>query len=101
MLFKKLDINWSVAVQYSYTFVIQILLGIKMAKHLMAVRLSLDLEQSLAFCAKELHRPKSQLVNEALSIYLEDVQDYISAKKVLELNEPTFSLDEVERELDL
>ena len=90
-------LRYNIAILLLYSFY----WGFKMAKHLMAVRLSLDLEQSLAFCAKELHKSKSQLVNEALSIYLEDVQDYISAKKVLESNEPTFSLDEVEHELDI
>ncbi len=70
-----------------------------MSRPLIAVRVPVELEQSLIFCAKELHKPKSELVNQALANYLEEIEDYISAKKVLALNEPTFSLDEVEREL--
>lgn len=72
-----------------------------MAKPLMAVRLPLELEQSLLFCAKELHKSKSELVQEALASYLEDLQDYISAKKVLAAKEPSYTLDEVEKELGL
>lgn len=72
-----------------------------MARPLVAVRLPVELEQSLVYCAEELHKTKSELIQEALANYLEDLQDYISAKKVLARNEPTFSLDEVERELGL
>ncbi|TXI99690.1 MAG: anti-toxin [Neisseriales bacterium] len=59
------------------------------------------MEQSLVLCAKELHKSKSELVQEALSNYLEDIQDYISAKKVLARNEPTISHEDLKRELGL
>ena len=68
---------------HGYNIVIRWLYGFgvtTMAKPLMAVRLPLELEQSLLFCAKELHKSKSELVQEALASYLEDLQDYISAK---------------------
>lgn len=66
-----------------------------------ALRLPVELEQSLALCAKELHKSKSELVQEALANYLEDVQDYISAKKVLAKKEPTISHEDLKRELGL
>lgn len=67
----------------------------------MGFRLTAELENSLVFCAKELNKSKSKLVNEALVKYLEDLKDYISAKKVLARNETTFTLDQVEHELGL
>jgi predicted DNA-binding protein len=72
-----------------------------MARSMFALRLPVEMEQSLVFCAKELHKSKSELVQEALANYLEDVQDYISAKKILARNEPTITQAEMERELGL
>ncbi len=72
-----------------------------MARPMFALRLPVELEQSLVLCAKELHKSKSELVQEALSNYLEDIQDYISAKKVLARNEPTISHEDLKRELGL
>jgi len=66
-----------------------------------AVRLPIEVEESLMFCAKELNKSKSQLINDALINYLEDIQDYISAKKVLAKNEPTISHEDLKRELGL
>lgn len=66
-----------------------------------AVRLPLEVEESLIFCAKELNKSKSQLISDALINYLEDIQDYISAKKILARNEPTISQAEMERQLGL
>ena len=67
----------------------------KMSRHVMAVRLPVELEQTLIFCAKELHRTKSELVNEALTDYLEDLQDFISAKKALATSERTYTMKEI------
>lgn len=72
-----------------------------MARPMFALRLPVELEQSLTLCAKELHKSKSELVQEALANYLEDVQDYISAKKVLARKEPTISHEDLKRELGL
>lgn len=72
-----------------------------MARPMFALRLPVELEQSLVLCAKELHKSKSELVQEALANYLEDIQDYISAKKVLARNEPTISHEDLKRELGL
>jgi predicted DNA-binding protein len=72
-----------------------------MARPMFALRLPVELEQSLVRCAKELHKSKSELVQEALANYLEDIQDYISAKKVLARKEPTVSHEDLKRELGL
>lgn len=72
-----------------------------MARPMFALRLPVELEQSLVLCAKELHKSKSELVQEALANYLEDIQDYISAKKVLARNEPTILHEDLKRELGL
>lgn len=60
-----------------------------------AVRLPIELEQSLIFCAKELNKPKSELVHIALANYLEDVQDFISAKKALAETKRTYTMEEM------
>jgi predicted DNA-binding protein len=72
-----------------------------MTRPIIAVRVSEELEQSLIFCAKELNKPKTELVNNALVKYLEDVEDFISAKKILAKNEATISQAEMERELGI
>ena len=51
-----------------------------------SIRLSKDIEDELISCAKELNRPKSKIVGEALALYLEDLKDYIKAKKILAKN---------------
>lgn len=66
-----------------------------MARPLMTVRLPIEIEQSLMFCAKELNKPKSELVNIALANYLEDVQDFISAKKALAETKKTYTMEEI------
>jgi predicted DNA-binding protein len=66
-----------------------------------ALRLPHNLEQNLVLCAKELHKTKTELVQEALVKYLEDAQDFINAKKILSRNEQTFTLEEIEEELGL
>ncbi len=72
-----------------------------MTKPIVAVRVSEELEQSLVFCARELNKKKTELVNSALAKYLEDMEDYINAKKILARNEPTISQEQMERELGL
>jgi predicted DNA-binding protein len=65
------------------------------------IRLPKEIESELVECAKELNKPKSKIVNEALAFYLEDLQDYIKAKKVLAKNEPTISHEDLKRELGI
>jgi predicted DNA-binding protein len=66
-----------------------------MTRPLMTFRLSIELEQSLMFCAKELNKPKSELINIALTSYLEDIQDYISAKNALSETKKIYSMEEI------
>jgi predicted DNA-binding protein len=66
-----------------------------MARPLLTVRLPIELEQSLIFCAKELNKPKSELVNIALTAYLEDIQDFLSAKKALAETQKTYTIEEI------
>jgi predicted DNA-binding protein len=66
-----------------------------------SIRLPKHIEIELMECAKELDRPKSKIVNEALSLYLEDLKDYIKANKVLAKNEPTISHEDLKRELGI
>jgi predicted DNA-binding protein len=66
-----------------------------------SIRLPKDIEDSLLLCSKELDTPKSKLVADALLVYLEDLKDYIKAKKILAKNEPTISHEELKREFGL
>ena len=66
-----------------------------------SIRLSKDIEDELISCAKELNRPKSKIVGEALALYLEDLKDYIKAKKILAKNEPTISHEDLKRDLGI
>ena len=66
-----------------------------------SIRLSKDVEDELISCSKELNRPKSKIVGEALALYLEDLKDYIKAKKILAKNEPTISHEDLKRELGI
>ena len=70
-----------------------------------SLNLPQDLEQQIAFLAKETGRDKEDLMNEALSRGLqdliEDLEDIIDAKKVLQSSSRQWTLEEVEAELDL
>lgn len=71
------------------------------AVKMFSIRLPKDIEDSLLLCSKELDTPKSKLVADALLVYLEDLKDYIKAKKILAKNEPTISHEELKREFGL
>ena len=69
-----------------------------------SLNLPQDLEQHIAFLAKETGRDKEDLMNEALSRGLqdliEDLEDIIDAKKVLQSSSRQWTLEEVEAGLD-
>ncbi|MGB5596819.1 MAG: hypothetical protein WBM62_22715 [Crocosphaera sp.] len=64
-----------------------------------------DIEQNLAFLARETGREKDDLVQEAISRgiedLMEDMKDIRDAKKVLASSSRQWTLEEVEAELDL
>lgn len=66
-----------------------------------SIRLPNEIESELIDCAKQLNRPKSKIVKDALSLYLEDLKDYIKAKEILAKKEPTISHEDLKRELGL
>ncbi len=56
-----------------------------------SIRLPEDIESELISCAKDLGKPKAQIVKEALVLYLEDLKDYIKAKRIVSKKQPTIS----------
>ncbi|UWH30582.1 ribbon-helix-helix protein, CopG family (plasmid) [Aeromonas veronii] len=72
---------------------------------MLAIRLPSDIEDRLAHLAKETGRTKTYYAREAILTYLEDLEDYYLADRVMERvrkgEEHLFSLDDVERDLGL
>ncbi len=68
---------------------------------MLGVRIEKELEAKLDSLARKTGRTKSYYVREAVRQYLEDREDYLKALAVLERNEPTITLDELERRLGL
>ncbi len=68
---------------------------------MLGIRLDRGLEKRLERLAKKTGRSKSHYAREAIRQYLEDREDYLLGLAVLERNEPTISLEELERRLGL
>jgi RHH-type rel operon transcriptional repressor/antitoxin RelB len=68
---------------------------------MMGVRLEPELEARLEKLARKTGRTKSYYAREAIRQYLEEREDYLLGLSVLERNEPTISLEELERRLGL
>lgn len=68
---------------------------------MLGIRLEPGLEKRLARLAKRTGRSKSYYAREAIRQFLEDREDYLLGLAVLERNEPTISLDDLERRLGL
>ena len=68
---------------------------------MLGVRLEPRLEAKLASLAKKTGRSKSYYARLAIKLFLEEREDYLKALAVLERNEPTISLEELERRLGL
>jgi len=68
---------------------------------MLGVRLEPELERRLARLAKKTGRSKSYYARQAIRQFLEDREDYLLGIRVLESNEPTLSLEELERRLGL
>lgn len=68
---------------------------------MLGVRLEPELEARLDSLAKATGRSKSFYAKEAIRQYITDREDSLLADKVLDRNEPVFTLEEVKRELGL
>jgi RHH-type rel operon transcriptional repressor/antitoxin RelB len=68
---------------------------------MLGIRLEPNLERRLERLVKRTGRSKSHYAREAIRQYLEDREDYLLGLSVLERNEPTISLKELERRLGL
>jgi len=70
-----------------------------------ATRLPEELNNRLVVLAERTDRSRSYYIRKALEIYLDELEDIYLAENTLERvrrgEEPTYSLDEVERELGL
>jgi RHH-type rel operon transcriptional repressor/antitoxin RelB len=68
---------------------------------MLGIRLEPELERRLARLARKTGRSKSYYARQAIRQFLEDREDYLLGISVLERNESTISLDELERRLGL
>lgn len=68
---------------------------------MLGIRLERELEARLEKLAKKTGRSKSYYAREAIRRYLEDREDYLLGLAVLERNEPTITLKQLERRLGL
>lgn len=62
---------------------------------MLSIRLDEGMEKSLINIANATQKSKSSLIREALSQYIEDKLDYLSAVKAMKEIRSTYSLDEV------
>jgi len=68
---------------------------------MLGIRLEATLERRLEMLAKRTGRSKIFYAREAIRQYLEEREDYLLGISVLERNEPTISLKQLERRLGL
>jgi RHH-type transcriptional regulator, rel operon repressor / antitoxin RelB len=68
---------------------------------MLAIRLPPDVEQRLMIVAERTGRSQSEHVQEAILRYLADLEDALIALERLEGSERRWTLDDLERELDL
>jgi RHH-type rel operon transcriptional repressor/antitoxin RelB len=68
---------------------------------MLGIRLEPALERRLERLARKTGRSKSYYAREAIRQYLDDREDYLLGIAVLERNDPTISLEELERRLDM
>jgi RHH-type rel operon transcriptional repressor/antitoxin RelB len=69
---------------------------------MLSIRLPEEMEQRIERLAKSTQRPKSFFVKEALTNYLEDMEDYYEVlKRQNDTNRNLISLNELENALEL
>jgi RHH-type transcriptional regulator, rel operon repressor / antitoxin RelB len=71
------------------------------ASIMLAIQLPPDVEQRLKVVAERTGRSQSEHASEAILRYLEDLEDELIALERLERPERRWTLDDLERELDL
>jgi RHH-type rel operon transcriptional repressor/antitoxin RelB len=69
--------------------------------NMLGVRLNKEIESRLNKLCEETGHTKSYYAKKALREFLEDREDYLLGLAVLERNEPTISLEELEKKLGL
>lgn len=62
-----------------------------------AIRLEPELEKRLETLVKKTHRSKSFYAREALSHYIEELEDYYLSEAILETPGKIYTLEEVEK----
>ena len=73
----------------------------KTGKYMLAIRLPQDIEDRLNKLAKKTGRTKTFYAREAILQYIEDMEDYYTAKDRLKNPGKIWSIEEVEQQLDL
>ena len=68
---------------------------------MLKIRLEAELEEQLESLARRTRRTKNYHAREAIRQYLEDRDDYLTGVTALKMHEPTITLEELERRLDL
>jgi RHH-type rel operon transcriptional repressor/antitoxin RelB len=68
---------------------------------MLGIRLEPELEARLEKLSRRTGRSKSYYAREAIRQFLEDREDYLLGLSVLERNEPTITLKQLERRLGL
>jgi RHH-type rel operon transcriptional repressor/antitoxin RelB len=68
---------------------------------MLGIKLEPELEARLERLARKTGRSKSYYAREAIRHFLEDREDYLPGIAILEREEPTITLEELERRLGL
>lgn len=69
--------------------------------NMLGIRLEPELEKKLDTLARETGRSKSYYARQAIRQFLEEREDYLKGIAALERQEPTITLNELERRLGL
>lgn len=68
---------------------------------MLPLTMDVEIEGRLREVAEELCKPISECLRDAILQYVDDRMDYLVASRALARNEPTITLDELERRLDM
>ncbi|MBF0295436.1 MAG: anti-toxin [Magnetococcales bacterium] len=69
--------------------------------NMLPITMDADIEERLRDVAAALRKPIAECLRDAIMNYIDDRLDYLAASKALARNEPTITLDELERRLGL
>ncbi|MBF0614798.1 MAG: ribbon-helix-helix protein, CopG family [Magnetococcales bacterium] len=68
---------------------------------MLPVIMEADMEERLREVAAELHKPVAECLRDAVTQYLDDRMDYLIASRAFARNEPTMTLDDLEKRLGM